>query len=264
MRFSETSCTLQENEMNENIFLRDHFKLLLNAGLGKSAQKNFSTAVKYVHSEEELLKLWESAEITNIEAVGENVCQVHIKEDDEKTNYKTNSILYAFITARTRIYLHRTICTLRKSNFHVYYCDSDSIIFSGPKDCNPPLPMGASLGDFKEELGSNSNIIEFSCLGRKNYKIQYEKEGCPETLFKIAGISLKSAIAKSIVTNHYPAPQKLQKASIPQIRNVKQGLFQRRQEKRSVNVKNNIRCQRIPLEDTRMSTKPWGFKKKLQ
>ncbi len=267
MAFKGTPLELKMSDFEKKDSLRQHFKLLLNSALGKLAQKPFSHKISYVKSQEELWKLFEEEDIENVSAISEDICQISIRESEKgkkKPNFRTNCILYAFITARSRIRLHKSIMTLQQNKFHVYYCDCDSIFFSGPKNVTPPLVISPAFGDFKNEVPEDSTITNFSCLGRKHYQIISKKEGEKEgtAAFKIRGISLQSDIALQKVSKDYPLKPPHDKSVpllVPQVRKVHPSPLTTASKSRQISMSRNIICQRKVMIDNRRKTYPWGY-----
>ncbi len=265
MEFDDTKLKLSAPDFEKNMPIREHFKLMLNAALGKFAQKNSHRKVQFVKNHKDLLDLISANEVVDINGLSEDICQVYVNENTLGTPPNSNAILYAFITARTRIALHKQIITLVKKNCRVFYCDCDNIIFSAPPDLNPlPVPIGASFGKFKKELGPDAEIENFICHGRKNFKISFQSQSRKQTLYKVKGVSLKSSIAKAVFEKQFNSTEKVTDApKIPQARQRCSNTFDTCTHRQDFAFNQNIECQRyVEMTERTKKTLPWGYNKK--
>ncbi len=57
MEFSDLSLNLNQNNVEEDDMLKDHFKLLMNSALGKFAQKQKKTKTRFVRNQVSLRNL---------------------------------------------------------------------------------------------------------------------------------------------------------------------------------------------------------------
>lgn len=269
MGFENTNLELKVDDFSHNPDLRLQFKLILNSMLGKLAQKPSNEETTIVNSNEQLQEILKKSEVTNINCVNEDFCEVRYKQEGKKAaiDKKGNCIAYAFITARTRIYLHSNLMLLHRRGFKLYYTDCDSIIFSGnQKQRDLPLPLGIAFGDFKAELGENVDIHDFSCLGRKQLQIQYAKrtQSVPslQFLYKIKGLSLDSKQAQEQVKEHFPTAETTKQAfqsdlkiPVPQIRRINN-----KTTKQTFCLSTRSACQRkVVVDDQNLYTIPWGY-----
>ena len=176
-------------------------------------------------------------------------------------NRKTNPVILAFITAKARISLHKAIMTLVANQFSPYYCDTDSILFSGPKDAKIPLKFGMAFGDFKHELGEKSKILKFEAYGRKNFSIFFSNtDGKSNHLIKVCGMTLESQIVQKEIEDIFLFEK--EKPKITQIRKI----FSKNMSLRLPSIQritlNNIdlRCERKnDGKCPNLTTKPWGY-----
>ena len=257
MGFVGTKLELSKGQFSYCPELREQFKLILNSMLGKLAQKPSEEVSCLVKSPAQLRKIAANSVILNVGTVNNTYCELELLKKKDEEDRKGNSVVYAFVTARARITLHTHVMRLASSNFRVFYTDTDSIIFSGPRFEKPPIPMGIAFGDFKDELGPNCSIKKFFCRGRKNFEIMYERDSKRESLVKIKGLSLKSNIAKTIVldrVNDSSPSQWPREIRVPQMR--------RRNNKichQLFDVKMKTNCQRKVKEDLHCLTLPWGY-----
>ncbi len=276
MGFLNTPFELKSSDFQEDKRLRHHYKLMLNAGLGKLAQRQKQSRSFFATTEEEITKLSKdlggNEKITNIYGISDSLCQVYSEDTMEgksnlgnlKSTANGNPILYAFITARTRILIHKNINLLRKHNFTVYYCDCDSIFFVGNESCTNPLDVGLAFGQFRAELKEEQNIQSFVAHGRKNFKLTYKEGAEDKTLFKLSGISLKSPLSKSAVNDIYSNEVEEDIGSnqkVAQIRHVHKKKLSTTVEIQNVSVRQNVVCQRkVDYSQISKPTYPWGLR----
>ncbi len=247
MGFENTKLQLSVTDFENNKPLREHFKLMLNAALGKFAQKNCQKKIQFVKNHKELLDVLSRNEVIDVSGLTEDICQVHVNENTPSTPPNSNAIIYAFITARARISIHKQILALSKTkDCRVFYCDTDNIIFSSPENLNPfPVPVGPSFGKFKKELGSHATIDNFVAHGRKNLKISFQSQHTKETIYKVKGVSLKSTMAKSVFEKHFTNFENMADSrKIPQARQVCSKSFDTRTHRQDFTFHQNIECQR--------------------
>lgn len=266
MGFSGSKLELKIEDFSSDPDLRQQFKVILNSMLGKLAQQSPQETSQFVTSQRELRELMKNHDITNVNIAANEFCHLSVQSKKPfDVNKKGNCVVYAFITARTRILMHQHLMALQKAKFSLYYTDCDSLIFVGEKTASLPLPIGFAFGDFKEELGFGTEIQSFSCTGRKQYRLAYTRKGNrnreEEVLFKIKGISLTSQLAKKRVLDQFPTPDVLaqdieakKKICIPQVRRVKNSF---RKQMFHINVDSS--CQRKCTNDQALCTLPWGY-----
>ncbi len=258
---------LHENNLFPNKTKRKSFKMLANSMLGKFSQKGHYPKVVYVKTKEELDTVYEKEDIIDIMPITEDICELQIQNTDTTLKRNSNCIIGAFVTALARLRLHSDLQKLEKHGFKIHYVDTDGIVFSGKKETPIPLEISPCLGDYKHELGSTSLITNFFCLGRKNYSIMYTKDGNPESIVKVSGLSLNSKIAcTSLSANkmkdlvHQRHDQMYGEVSVPQFRN-----FACENEdcitKKILNVRinNDVNVYRIFQNNRTKDTFPFGY-----
>ncbi len=157
--------------------------------------------------------------------------------------------------------MHKKIILLVKKGFKPYYCDTDSILFSGPKDSRVPLTFSLAFGDFKHELGEKTKISRFEAFGRKNFSISYENQTGPQTLVKVCGMTLESKIVQDELAHAAEIRESAPK--LTQIRKIFRkeiGLRCPSLQRTTLNKGMKLSCERKLDTDTEdRSTKPWGY-----
>lgn len=150
--------------------------------------------------------------------------------------------------------------TLSKNDCKIFYCDTDSILFTCSKNSSPslPLPIGPAVGDFKYEVPEMSQILSFDAFGRKNFKMQvkHPNETETETITKICGMT----IAPQFVKENLQKRDKENFVEVPQLRNrfsKAHGFHKPTISKFTLRKERN--CERIIKYDTvNLETAAWG------
>ncbi len=259
MKYENTALEMKESDFCENQDQREHLKLLLNSALGKFNQKEKKINSRFIRTTRELQTMLEEQDIIDLNDISDNICQVNYRTNFSSKNRKTNPTILAFITANARISLHQKIIQLVKKNFTPFYCDTDSILYAGPKNVKSPLKISLAFGDFKHELGEEAIIQKFEAFGRKNFSVTYAKRNSSnvQTIMKVCGISLDSKIAQDQLRDAYIRKEKQPK--ITQIRLLRQKNISLPLPSLQYVTLNNVdvRCERKLGKDK--STLPWGF-----
>ncbi len=266
MDFTGTNLALTCDKLNENKTKRNSFKMLANSMLGKFSQKSNYPEILYVKTKKDVDEIFSQEDIVDILPITDDICELQIENVNTTPKRNSNCIIGAYITAIARIKLHSHMCELEKSGFRLFYVDTDSVIFSGNKNTKIPLNCSPCLGDFKNELGSQSEIKGFSCLGRKNYSIAYHQEDIEKSMVKVSGLALTSKLAAECLSTEKMhnflkdrQNEMYVETSVPQFRN-----FACKDEdtitKKILNVRMNniINIQRI-VNDITAETLPFGY-----
>ncbi len=261
MKYANTPLQLAVGDFKENAAVREHVKLLLNSALGKFNQKDTQIASKFVRTAKDIDNLLkESKEIIDFNDISEHICQVNFRTNFRSNNRRSNPTILAFVTAKARIFLHKKILLLEKHKFRPYYCDTDSILFSGPPTAKIPLNFSLAFGDFKHELGEDSKITRFEGYGRKKFSISYENQEGNQSLMKVCGMTLESHIAQE----EFVAAAK-RKEKCPKITQIRK-IFQKELGLRCPSVQHvtfnnkHLSCERKICKETNdICTEPWGY-----
>ncbi len=80
-------------------------------------------------------------------------------------NFLLHSYVAAYVTSLGRAAMQKAFCKIHAAKGLLVYTDTDSIVFMLPKGVPIPLPISNIFGEFKHELGRESKILAFSCLG---------------------------------------------------------------------------------------------------
>jgi hypothetical protein len=118
---------------------------------------------------------------------------------DEKVPNRrhTNEVIGAFVTAGTKIHLHKYLDRLKQKEI---YCDRDSVIFIQPDDQPALVETGDCLGAMISELKPVLHIEEFVSGGPKNYVYRTVKTatGQRNTVCKVRGITLNYSASRLV------------------------------------------------------------------
>ena len=255
---------LKASEIEENEDMASFFKKSLCSFLGKTAQVNNRNITKFVRNKSQLESLFYSENIEDLFDYG-NVCHVIIKPKDRlNQNRSGNSILYSYITALARIYMHKCLLKLWSVGARVHAIENDCIYFSRPKTLKNPLIYSQAFGYFHKEY-ENCIITSFNSLGTKSTSISYIENGILKHKIKAKGFNLKSSIISSILEFdslqellcHY-IEDKIVQIEVPQIHVVKN--FKKmtvNQLLKRIKLTNVIITKRVYLKDC--NTLPFGY-----
>ncbi len=174
--------------------------------LGKFSQKSQFPETMYIKNQKNLETLYETSNIIDIQGISEDICEIQILPEEQELkktpNRSGNCIIGAFVTAYARIALHEDLQALHLNGFKLCYVDTDGIIFAGPKDKEMPLCVSPCLGDYKHELGKDSEFQLYSCIAKKSYSFSYFNKKTQESGYSIksSGLSLLSEISSESVS----------------------------------------------------------------
>ncbi len=146
----------------------------------------------------------EGSKILDVNIINNFIGEVKIDSASgvDSINRRGNCIIGAYITAIARIHMHTHLSKLVSHGFTPLYEDVDGLIFIGPDDTKTlPVPCGSSFGEFKHELGNDSDILTFHAMSKKNYCIRYNLKGQTSEITKIRGISFHSVFAKKCLSS---------------------------------------------------------------
>ncbi len=201
---SDNSLNLTEDMLEPNDLKRRQYKGLMNSLIGKLSQKSSFPQTKYVTTPEEIDATFSNGnkKISDFLPISDDLCELVIEEETadskRKPNRKTNPVLGAFVTALSRIDMHKQIMILVADGMVPMYTDTDSLVFFGPKNRAPPFKMTGNLGDFRKEYQSEAQ--SFCCIGKKNYAISFDREDRQRPVLKVCGISFKSEASQNAVS----------------------------------------------------------------
>lgn len=191
-----TPNIIHHNSSNEMLY-----KLGINSLFGKLQQKCDYAKSIYVASQSELEDVFLKNEpnIQNIFCINNSICRVVVKPNELEipSKHDTNCYIGSQLVSYAREELHKHLQALTLINAKIFYFDTDSIFFSLPHNHVMPLKISHALGDFKHII--NGKILNFYCLGQKNYVIRYEDNGKINEMIKVKGICLKSYFNQNVL-----------------------------------------------------------------
>ena len=262
------SMALKPSDIDINPEYASFYKRILVSLLGKLAQVNNRNTTKFVRNKSQLQSIFYSEKIEDLFDYG-NVCHVVIKPPERKNeNRFGNSIIYSYVLALARVYIHKCMMRLWNDGASVYAVENDCIYFSRPKVLPNPFTYSQTFGYFHEEY-KNCIITSFNSFGSKSNSISYIENGILKHKIKAKGFNLQSSLIKSILEfesfeemlQHF-ITNKLVQIEIPQIRvvkNVKKMTVS--QILRRINMNNVIITKRIFLKDCH--TVPYGYRTQI-
>lgn len=258
------SMALISSDIDLNPEYASFYKKILVSIMGKIAQVNNRTVSKFVRNQNQLQSIFYTEKIDDLFDYG-NVCHVVIKPAERSNeNRSGNSIIYSYVTALARIYMHRCIMKLESVGACVHAIENDCIYFTRPKTLQNPLIYSQTFGYFHKEF-NNCIITSFNSFGSKSSSISYIENGILKHKIKAKGFSLQSSIINSILEFesfqellcHY-VDNKIVNIEVPQIhvvKNIKK--LSVNQILRRIKLTNVIITKRIFLRDYK--THPYGY-----
>lgn len=187
--------TFDENRWTKNPAKKKTFKIMLNSGWGKHAQRLNLTSQKIIHrihDHEQKLVLFENfsknvLQLKNIVPLSATQDLYHIENGTMEADYHSTYLPAGlFVPAYGRLHLWEQLNKLGK---RVLMNDTDSIVYVyDPTQYN--IPEGDVWGEWEVEDvdRKNGGIREFVGIGPKTYSIKCENG---ETQTKCKGLSLK-------------------------------------------------------------------------
>ncbi len=234
----------------------------MNSIIGKLCQRTSFGETIYVKNADEIEEiLAEGQTICNFTNISEDICQIETKKSKNKDSRKTNPTLSAFVTALSRIDMHKHILTLVAHDFLPMYTDTDSLVFSGlTKDI--PLPISGSLGDFKHEY--KEDLKQFCCIGKKNYAISLRSKKEDADYFRVRGLSFESqksqaALSFSDFEKFLKGQGQRSSVKVPQSRRKCEKSSRISKEIVAVRVATELNFHRILTDTKYFRTLPYGY-----
>ena len=193
---------LKKEEICPNSTKRQYAKDNLNLLFGKFAQQNMRTKLLVVNSQQAIEK-------QNLKLISDifplrKACLLVMKNVSKsvKHNRSANSIIYAHVLAKSRIFMYRTMQSVSKSAT-VYQISNDSLYLSYPKHIrlNEILHLGSTFGTFRDEY-PGMHITSFVSFGPKSsYTQMKDKYGNTFQIVKAKGFSLNNVNSQKIISS---------------------------------------------------------------
>lgn len=203
----ENELELSPALLKPNASMRKTYKEVLCSILGKMAQINSKTNCKVIKSQSSLTSLFYSPEskIDDIFAVGKACLVITSPKKLRKptVNKKSSMIVYAYITAQSRIFMHQKMMDLRRMSCRLIALSNDCLYFVASLNVTLPFEIGKHFGTFKHEYNPN-HIKAYLSFGMKFTSLYLSGDnGTFETVIKARGFCLKTALIKEAL--NFPA-----------------------------------------------------------
>jgi len=194
---------LVPEKITDNPSQKEFYKDCLNSLYGKFSANLIKTKTEIVRIQHRLEEIAHFNEIVEIFPINDSNLLVEYELKDLKPNFKGNIFIGSEITAHARIYMHNYLKQLQNiPGAKIFQIETDSIMYSIPKNVIDPLPYSDLIGDFKHVVPENCDIQSFFALGNKNYSILYKDENEKvKTILKVKGLSLKSSHINHPISN---------------------------------------------------------------
>ncbi len=233
----------------------------MNSTVGKFCQRIGYTNTTYVSSAQEIEDLVQNQHaINDFTVLGEKVCEIQtLTPKVESQCRKTNPVIGSFVTALSRIDMHKHIITLKNHGYLPHYTDTDSLIFSGPKMRQVPLPISPKFGHFRKEY---ENPTGFCCIGKKNYAVSLLDN--QNTVLRVRGLSLKAKSMQAAVQfetfKDYLTKNSKEVTLIPQQRLIKERQsFKISRKITHIKLASDLHFNRILTKSANYTTLPYGY-----
>ena len=260
-----THLELKEADIQPTKLKRQMYKNFMNGTVGKFSQKPNYTNTTFVSSAQDIEDLLQQEQsINDFTVLGEDVCEVQTRNTNPLIPCrKTNPVIGSFVTALSRIDMHRHIMTLKTHGFRPLYTDTDSLIFCGDSSKHVPLPISNNFGEFRKEY---TNPTAFCCIGKKNYAVSLSEEEATKKpcVLKIRGLSLKSTNAQAAVNfktfENFLSENSKEVPVIPQVRVTKKSKsFQISHQITHIKLATSLNFNRILTKSPYYATLPYGY-----
>lgn len=144
----------------------------------------------------------------------------HIPKDEPP---KTANYLWGvYVTSYGRIKLHKGIMSVHKAGYQPVYCDTDSVMYTGPKELTEsPLPISKNLGDWDVEK------FDVGIFRQAKTYILYDREGDVIYPVKVACKGVPTAYAHEFLINAmatFQKPMRLKEGLIRTFSEVNEGM----------------------------------------
>ncbi len=242
------------------------FKNFMNSTVGKFSQRASYTNTTFVTNAQDIDDLLEQEHsINDFTVLGEDICEVQTTNINPLSPCrKTNPVIGSFVTALSRIDMHRHIISLARHGFRPLYTDTDSLIFCGDSRKKIPLPISSNFGDFRKE---HTNPTAFCCIGKKNYAVSLNEEEQQDInktcVLKVRGLSFKGKNAQALVnfkTFENFLLRNSKEVKIPQARLTKKSkTFEMSHQIANIKLGTMLNFNRILTKSPHFTTLPYGF-----
>nr|CAD2207472.1 unnamed protein product [Meloidogyne enterolobii] len=193
---------LQREKMVPDQAMRYISKLMLNSLWGRFSLRNGLSKSVIIDSPNELREFDnnKSIEIQSADELTDDIVLLTYKPREEFIieHDTSNIVISLWTTSAARIRLLKAMQKVAgKLDCNLLYGDTDSILFSHPKDMECPLQTGPHLGDLAREY-AGSEIKEYVGGACKAYALRMENNRNAKTssVLKVRGITLTSDVCK--------------------------------------------------------------------
>uniref|UniRef100_A0A914M8V0 DNA-directed DNA polymerase n=1 Tax=Meloidogyne incognita TaxID=6306 RepID=A0A914M8V0_MELIC len=177
-------------------------KLMLNSLWGRFSLRNTLSKSVIINSPNELIEFDnnKSIEVQSVDELTEETILLTYKPREEFIieHDTSNIVISLWTTSAARIRLLKAMQKVAgRFDCNLLYGDTDSILFSYPKNMECPLQTGPHLGDLAREY-AGSEIKEYVGGACKAYALRMEnnKNAKISTVLKVRGITLTADVCK--------------------------------------------------------------------
>ena len=196
------SLQLTPSELTPNKIKRSYAKQDLVMIFGKLSQQNMRTKPIVIQSQREL----QNVDLNAIDDVFslEKACILIARNESKHSrhNRKANSILYAYVLAYSRIYMHKIMRNLLQNSAQIFQISNDCLYFTLPHNTqlNCVINMGSAFGDFRDEYPEFS-VSSFVSFGTKSCAILLKNNttGEMKQIVKARGFTLSNITSQKLI-----------------------------------------------------------------
>lgn len=268
MGFYDELCLTPANvELDKG--LKQNYKDILNSISGKFSQRPRKEQAKFVHNQESLEGLVNSVEeeVVDVTCHSGDVCEVDVEAIARLRGPSRRSqlVIGAWITAESRIDMHKCMMDLLSSGCELLAHDTDNIMYLIEKNQKTPLKLSYAFGGFKSELPPDQNVIEFSSIAKKSVCLKMrDKSGTESLSIKMKGLSLQSKMTADFTDVKYKG---LLEAHVKNGGILTEKVYQQRTRKSGNVMKKNVSKFKVTssldygryLDTNTLKTHPYGF-----
>ena len=200
MNFPPELCLTTQN-VCKNKQKESEFKKFQVEFLGKFLQIPNRTSQTYVHSQQQLEKLFRTGRIKTITNMSSTTLEITLEAQDHtaKVNRKNALVIGSYIQALSRCQMMLDMHKLVDKGAKIVYNDCDCLMYLLPKNVNDPLVTGYSYGDYKNVC--KGVPVQFRSLGTKCYSVVYKNgAGNAMCINKVRGLCLKQNMNCNIIS----------------------------------------------------------------
>ncbi len=258
---------------NKSDIRRQVCKSMMNEAIGKFSSYNRPKQSDFACTSKELAKLLDDKKflVEQVFPINENVMQVVRKKVNSvrSTNVRSCSIIHAYLTAYSRLYMIATMEKLEAAKVRIASIDCDGLKVLRPKGCDLSriIDIGSHFGAFRHDLAPYVIFDYCAIAPRVNSFLMAGPDGLIKsrtqmTSFSIQSITLQQSLNHALYTSMLEDRIRLreQKLLVPQRKFFRTLLKEGRHHIQDYTFSNMIALKRVTYvaENKMLVTRPLG------